>query len=330
MSRVPTLFILLLLVLPGSASANQGVASPPSQPISGPGGATYVYETVRDVHVGSSPRGAWLFWPEREDNHVLPVVVFLHGFSAVNPESYLAWIHHIVRRGAVVVFPDYQTGNPIEVAPTEFQANAIAGIHLALTEATDDVIGPASVNAFALVGHSLGGVLALNLAAAAEDEGLPVPDAVMPVEPGGCSECGGLSEIIGQPFADLGGIDPETHVIMVTGDRDTVVGRSAAGIAWERLVNVPRDQRDFIELRSDDHGSPVLVADHSAPSTGGESGETDALDWYGFWKLFDLLTQCAFEEIGCDVAHGGSGQQRAMGVWSDGVPVVEALVLETA
>lgn len=328
MSRTTVLLTLIMLLLPQHSGAAQTPPSPPSQPATGPGGATYEYEAVNDVHIGSSPLGAWLFWPEREDERVLPVTVFVHGFSAVNPESYLGWIHHIVRRGAIVVFPDYQTGNPIEVAPAEFQANAIAGIRLALAGLTDDRFGPTSTESFAIVGHSLGGVLALNLAAVAGDEGLPVPDVLMPVEPGGCSECGGLSEIIGQPFEDLGNVAAETHMMMVTGDRDTIVGRTAAAIAWERLINVPRNQRDFIELRSDSHGTPQLVADHSAPSTGGESGVTDALDWYGFWKLFDMLTQCAFETIGCDVTHGGSKLQRAMGTWSDGTPVEEALVLD--
>lgn len=52
-------------------------------------------------------------------------------------------------------------------------------------------------------------------------------------------------------------------------------------------------------------------------------GGADALDYYGYWKLFDGLTDCAFRRTNCNYALSGTAEQRYMGKWSDGVPVKE-------
>ena len=39
---------------------------------------------------------------------VAPVVVFNHGWFAVNPGVYGAWIEHMVRKGRIVIAPRYQ------------------------------------------------------------------------------------------------------------------------------------------------------------------------------------------------------------------------------
>ena len=40
----------------------------------------------------------------------LPLVVFLHGYQAVEEFYYVAWIEHLVKRGAVVLYPRGNTG----------------------------------------------------------------------------------------------------------------------------------------------------------------------------------------------------------------------------
>jgi hypothetical protein len=57
-------------------------------------------------------------------------------------------------------------------------------------------------------------------------------------------------------------------------------------------------------VRSDEHGTPTLVADHFLPLSG--SGyPADALDFYGPWKLLDGLQDCATRRQECRVALGG-------------------------
>ena len=52
----------------------------------------------------------------------------------------------------------------------------------------------------------------------------------------------------------------------------------------------------------------------------------DALDYYGFWKLFDGLSDAAFFGTHREFALGNTPEQRYMGKWSDGTPVKELQV----
>jgi len=52
----------------------------------------------------------------------------------------------------------------------------------------------------------------------------------------------------------------------------------------------------------------------------------DSMDYYGFWKLFDALTDAAFYGRNKDYALGGGRNQTYMGQWSDGRPVEPLLV----
>jgi hypothetical protein len=52
-----------------------------------------------------------------------------------------------------------------------------------------------------------------------------------------------------------------------------------------------------------------------------EPAVTNALDYYGTWKLFDALRDAAFDGKNRDLALGDGPAQLAMGNWSDGTPV---------
>ena len=54
----------------------------------------------------------------------------------------------------------------------------------------------------------------------------------------------------------------------------------------------------------------------------------NALDYYGFWKLFDGLIGAAFYGKDREYALGNTLQQRFMGKWSDGTPVKELIVTD--
>src|SRR4051812_23467778 len=93
------------------------------------------------------------------------------------------------------------------------------------------------------------------------------------------------------------------------------------------MTGVQIDRKDLVEVRSDGHGEPLLFASHPMPATG-VFGTLDALDWYGTWKLLDGLMGCAFEGAWCAYALGNTPEQRFMGEWSDGVPVLELRVTD--
>ena len=79
---------------------------------------------MRRYEIGVGPRSYWLFEPDQPKPERAPVVVFLHGWFAVNPGFYGAWINHLVRHGRIVIFPRYQ--NDVGTLPQDFLPNALA------------------------------------------------------------------------------------------------------------------------------------------------------------------------------------------------------------
>ncbi len=103
----------------------------------------------------------------------------------------------------------------------------------------------------------------------------------------------------------------ETHLLVVVGDADGIVGTGCARTIWQDTKHVRG--RSFVTVQSDNHGKPPLRANHLSPVSWTPEA-TDALDWSGYWKLFDGLMDAAFS--GRDYTVGAD-----MGAWSDGTPV---------
>jgi hypothetical protein len=110
--------------------------------------------------------------------------------------------------------------------------------------------------------------------------------------------------------------------LMLTYEFDSVA-RDGPRLLWEAFASLPVADRDFVLMRSDGHGSPMLWATHETTYQG-----VDAADWYGIWKLSDALFACAFRGEWCEYPLGNTPEQRFMGIWSDGVPVIELVVTD--
>lgn len=338
LSLVLCISSLIASAVPGPGSARDGVQArqeprPPIQPPAGPGGLRVTFPRVEHLRVGEMPTGGWLFIPADEAGIApasgpLPLVIFFHGFTALNPGRYLSWINHLAMNGAVVFYPDYQDTNFGEQEPTAYLPQALAGIQAAVELLGTGELPAVDANRVAVVGHSLGGVLAANYAAVSGARGLPVPRALMPVQPGGCAGCGGTGDRLGVPLVDLSSVPTAILGLVVTGADDTIVADFGAKLIWSGLIQVPLDQRDYVIFPSDGHGDPPLVSDHLMPQTAGTFSEVDALDWLGLWKLFDSLMACAFTGEWCDVALGDTDEQRYLGQWSDSVPVNPLIVTD--
>lgn len=352
--------VLLCFLLVSGAALFAAAPTPPAQPATGPGGAAYGFGRVAQHVTGNGAEDVTIFWPEQPASGApvaaLPVVVFTHGWGAVKPEHYLAWIHHLVRRGAIVLYPRYQAD--LRAKPDTFTTNAVAGVRRGLDwlAKNPDLPRP-DLARLATVGHSAGGVLAANLAVELPRAGLPAPKAVMSVEPGITRSKDGKPLL---PLADLSMIAPATLLLVFTGEDDELVGDHDARRIFKESTAVPFAQKDWLELRSDDHGAPALEATHRAPAaplpgfetpqrsepkgflgkrlakkakerlaergldldaSSREPAVTNALDYFGTWKLFDALCAAAFENKLRDVALGGGPAQLDMGRWSDGQPV---------
>jgi acetyl esterase/lipase len=288
---------------------------------------------VRRYEIGVGPRSYWLFEPDQPKPERAPVVVFLHGWFAVNPGFYGAWIDHLVRHGRIVIFPRYQ--NDVGTLPQDFLPNALAAIRDGLGALT---IGVAHVrpdtSRFALVGHSAGGNLAAQIAAIASDPhaDIPFPRALVVVMPG---------ELIPVRQPSLDRIPASTLLLVVVGEEDLVVGDLRGRQIFTEATAIPRARKRFILFRSDRHGYPPLIADHTAPTgvnhrlDNGEGvfrslqkslGDVNALDRAGFWRITDLTLEAAFDGKTLDDATRDLEKFRHLGYWSDGRRVIPPIV----
>jgi pimeloyl-ACP methyl ester carboxylesterase len=290
--------------------------SPPGQPSAGPGGSDYPYAGYTVTTNGSGNLQYWVYQPANPKPASAPLIVFNHGYAAMEPTYYLAWLEHLVRRGNVVVYPRYQAS--LITRPATYTANAITAVKNAISwlQASSTRVQP-QLSRFAIAGHSYGGVVTMNMAHRWQSSGLPQPRALMPTEP--YSE--NLDSLSGVPSAAL--------LNCIVAEEDATVGRAGCDLIWDRTGQIPLANRDYVWMFTDDYGTPDLVANHRQACTGGaQDCVVDALDWYGSWKIFDALTDCAFFGLDCEYALGNTPEHRWMGSWSDGEPVTELAIFD--
>ena len=304
---------------------------PPRQPTTGPGSSEALFggmTTIEQVPAGEIEADYWLFVPSdplpgtTAAAEPLPLVIFAHSYTLRDPVYYLAWIDHLVRRGAVVLHSEYQEDAEDYAV---YRQNFLDDVRSALATLEHEGV-PIDPTRVAAVGHSVGGVLAVDYAASAAAEELPVPATVMAAAPG-CGKC---------QVADLDAVPATTRVLLViAADDSDPTGEGVVEQIWNGLSAVPLEQRDIVTVVSDTHGAPWLFATHeqaeaaSPDDAAYASIAPDALDWYGTWKWLDALMSCAFNGEWCEYALGNTPEQRFMGTWSDGVPVMEAEVTDT-
>ncbi|MEW5801611.1 MAG: alpha/beta hydrolase fold domain-containing protein, partial [bacterium] len=372
MSSRSLLFSLVSFVMIWSfliaAAATAQAATAPSQPTEGPGGSDYAYSRITSSVYGRGDLKYYLYEPAGPKPETAPLIVFTHGWGGTNPSlSYGAWIKHLVRKGNIVVYPVYQSAISM-LNGSRYTSNCVKAVLDAIQVLESEGHVKPDLDKFATVGHSVGGVLAANIAAVAKKSGLPAPKAVMSVEPGNTPM---------PPLEDLSLIPQDALLITVVGDKDTVVGCKDAQKIFTKTSQIPLENKDYIMMVSDNSGTPNLTANHFAPtcwapltismpgfdlgdfmpgfgsalsdsaddgsydaealgspdSSGSDMGTSlgfgaDALDYYGTWKLFDALTDAAFYGKNREYALGDTPQQRFMGNWSNGKPVNELIVTD--
>lgn len=349
---------LFIVALPFLAAINLlAAATPPGQPATGPGGADYAHAEVRVESHGQGADQYWLYLPDSPRPTEAPVVIFTHGWGAMEPVNYEAWLRHLARKGNVVIYPRYQAS--LRTPAKDFVPNAVAAVRAAFArlESAGSPVKPDRTRV-ATAGHSAGGLLAANLGVALPAAGLPTPRAIFAIEP---AKSWGQQDGARVPVLDLSRVDPGTLLIALAGEDDRLAREIDAKRVFKETTGIPLENKDYIVLRSDDHGSPALVAGHRAPGAPltsearapsdenasrrkgllakavrarvgqkvmGEDVEmetgpalVDALDYYGTWKLLDALCDAAFYGKHREIALGGGPRQTFMGTWSDGTPV---------
>ena len=294
------------------------------------GESVYPHQSVRKSEIGEGPKSYSIFEPADPKPDRAPVVVFTHGWLAMNPGVYGAWLDHLVRSGNIVIYPRYM--DP-ESPVTDYLANALDAVADAF-----DVLqsSPTHVKAdrsrFALVGHSTGGVLSVQMAAMARSRGLPDPKAVIAVTPG---------ELLRSKGPKLSDIPATTLLVVIAAEHDVITGDGRAREIYRDATSIPASRKKFVLFRTDLRGRPGFWADHLAPTASlasfdnGEGpfhafqmnqGATNAIDREGFWKVTDLTLAAGFAGRSLDALAGRGAEPFGLGYWSDGRRVIAPIV----
>ncbi len=261
--RFPLLLICAAFLCRTSATVRaeeKAVTLPPAQPATGPGGSSYPHAKVKSSVFGTGGTQFHLFEPGQPIPEPVPVIIFLHGWTAIDPWLYGAWIEHLVRRGSVVIHPRYQE-SALTPSP-QFTPNTVAAVKAAFAELARPGHAQIDRNRFAICGHSVGGLLTANLAVLAEAGGLPRPRALMSVQPGRSARGGGG---FGIPMEDLARLPGNALLLCVAGERDTVCGEFDSRRILAESTSIPAQRKNLVILTADLHGKPALTASHLAP-----------------------------------------------------------------
>lgn len=178
-----------------------------------------------------------------------PTIVFLHGWGLIGPQAYSGWLRHLTTRGSTVIVPRYQTS--LRTRPEGVPDDALAGVRSALRRLR---MRPRSL---VVVGHSVGGILAIDYAVRARALGLPAARGVMSIYPGAA-----LRDMPPVPQADPAKL-PSTvrRLLVLKSTTDDVVSTSAAEDIYHRATGLPENRRELVTVRdaaAGDHFAPVL------------------------------------------------------------------------
>ena len=308
--------------------------SGPGQPEEGPGSPDYTHMAVKISDFAQEADGYWLFEPDSPRPDSAPVVVFHHGYGAINPMIYGRWMRHIVQQGNIVIYPRYQK-NLISPSSRQFADNASTAIRNALEELkSGDHVRPIE-RGLILAGHSYGGAISAYLGVHYQDLDIPKPEGILLASPG-------TGPLKGARLESYEGMPEDMRLLVMVSVNDHVVGEELGRLIFETAVHTP--QRNLIIQYPDEHGDPEVSAGHNesyALDSDFDAGihnlsynraigvaKLDATDFYGYWKLLDALMDCVRSGENCEVAFGNTEAQRNMGCWSDGRKVRELEVVE--
>ena len=293
------------------------------QPAIGPGSATYQHDSVLFHNYAETEEGFWLFEPAKPTPKTTNLIVFIHGYGGFNPMIYGQWIKHLVRQGNTVIYPRYQK-NVFSPKPQKFSPNVITGILTALkTIETGDKHIPTNKDEICIVGHSYGGIVGAEITANWKKYKIPKPKGIFLCAPGtGPFKAGRLDSYAGLP-TDL-------KLLVMVNENDYIVGDEMGVKIFETATNTP--YRNLIRQQTDSENG--ISAGHNESYCVDEAFDsghlnytakkalritkTNAVDYYGYWKLFDALIDCSRNGQHCEYAFGNTTQQRSLGVVEGG------------
>jgi hypothetical protein len=334
--------VALAMSGPTGVSLAAAKARQPRQPKAGPGGSATPFGGVRVIQGGSSYDAWEILEPADPSPPSAPLVVVMHGYfeySGYGVNGAIA--RHTALMGNVVIYPRWQTGvetpcpGPINIEPCI--TSAVTAIHDAIgyLHAHPNHVQP-RLDEASYFGFSFGGIITADMTNRWKSLDLPKPRALFLDDPHDGALTGDNEPALD---ASLAGIPPTTKLVCHAGADGVIAGTDTAGhslangscnAVFPKIAQIPATNKSVVLTSTDSHGQPQLAAIHGvcagpgAPDTTPSTGPypVDAYDWGFCWRSFDALRACALYGTDCQYALGNTPQDRYIGTWSDGVPII--------
>jgi acetyl esterase/lipase len=355
-SFLPCLALGAMLLLAPESRA----ATPPPQPKSGPGGADYVAGDVVKRAIGRTSAASFVFHAAGEAAQPRPVVVLFHAWGAANPQVYGGWIEHLARKGYLVIFPRFQdvgrtrpgdaTANAIALvrdAFAELESDAQArpdpsrvafightagtgiALNLAAQAKTENLPQPKLVFL----------VMPGGIARDAKSRGIPLADlsqidaSTMLITMIGDREFRAADAAARRILHDASAVPANRKTFMRALSDDHGFPAISATLASPGSVkdafdgakirippDPPGDPRAQRQARQKWSPDMALSGEQSVLVSQLGANSTDSLDYWGYWKTFDMAAAAAFS--GKDaLSLRNDANFTDMSRWSDGWPV---------
>ena len=318
-----------------SATISVGPVVQPQQPAAGPGGSDAAHAEWRESSGGVAADAWYVFEPIGPQPTSAPLAVVMHGyFEYEGYGSMYEFIRHTVLEGNIVIYPRWQTDvaapcpGPFDIEPCI--SSALNGIRGAIEFLQSDPfrVQP-DLNRSYYFGFSFGGIITANLANRYVDLGLPRPRVIFLDDP----HDGGLNGL-GEPALDdsMAGIPADALLQCHVGSSGVIAGEGAADSSCNALFpmldHIPDANKDLVLTHPDDHGQPALSSGHGVCAA--PRGQADAYDWGFCWKTWDALLIASDTGTNRAFALGDTSEHRDNGTWSDGVPVAQLTIQDSA
>lgn len=316
---------------------------PPEQPNSGYGNKQYQYSDMSVEKYGTGENIYFIFKPIGFKQEKAPLIVFFHGWLALEPDNYWYWIKHIVRKGNIVLFPVFQ--NYITNSPG-FIKNSADAILAGIKVLQNSDLKP-DLDRVGFIGHSVGGIVSVDLAIKYKEKQLPKPKFVLSVEPGSTNihlEINNKNITIKgiqlTKLYDLSKFPSNVNLITIVGKDDTEVFDYDAKTIFQKAQT---KNKLYVSVNSDNYGSTPLIANHYFPAAPKEGFKpnvvlstlikikqpdvwknlyqimiVNTLDYYVTYKFSDFIEDISFNNKNIQ---SDSKSLSYMGTWSDDTPV---------
>jgi hypothetical protein len=358
------LLVSLILTLPNLDEVAGLNPSPPERPSEGYGSADMPYEVEEFSLTPDFPDNMTSWWDDRAHEqewnvHVfvpvgltsesVGVAVVLHGYQGEKVEYYRDTMMSLAGQGLVTIFPQYVSDMDLSTIPADFELNytfggsdhpqhlprytmALYGVDAGLEFINSDagiseVLGETELNTshMWIGGHSMGVGTTFYVLSELLGRGFGSQSLVVDLEaPWIHATQEGL-------MGNMSQLPDHTLIHVVEYDDDIVVEKCIG--RWQHARLTARDQSPplpstqvlFLQVPSDYHGFPRLIASHYLPSGFVRDSLADHSYYPRLEAQSDFVASSAFGDmVSADAAKSwfmNEGEMTDLGSWSDGVAV---------